>query len=265
MITIIIIYFLLLFYPRKQIEIDFFPKNLSIFLKGILPLFILIHHIGLNSGSFKDFNLVGEYCVGLFFFISGYGLEYIRNGHKNKLLYLFQRLKKLFIPLIIPSLIYIGLLVYIGNFCFKELLEYKIVLPYTWFIVSLSIMYIFYYLITSCVRKKIVVCICMTLVIISSTVIMAKLGLSSTYRVSNLAFLAGIYTYNMKMYISLLLAKPDIIFWNSLAFLFFVFLALLNIKGSAYLLIPIWCFCLLLGLSIMMPESKNDVAYFFLR
>lgn len=112
-------------------------------------------------------------------------------------------------------------------------------------------------------RKKIVVCICMTLVIISSTVIMAKLGLSSTYRVSNLAFLAGIYTYNMKMYISLLLAKPDIIFWNSLAFLFFVFLALLNIKGSAYLLIPIWCFCLLLGLSIMMPESKNDVAYFF--
>lgn len=52
-----------------------FDKDNSAFLKAILPLFIILSHSHAVNGIEH-----GTYYVGLFFFISGYGLEVKRLG-----------------------------------------------------------------------------------------------------------------------------------------------------------------------------------------
>ena len=53
-----------------------FDKNKTVFLKAILPIIILLHHLkGTTEWVYlKPFGVMGIAVVSLFFFISGYGL-----------------------------------------------------------------------------------------------------------------------------------------------------------------------------------------------
>ena len=52
-----------------------FSKDRTTLLKAVLPWVIILHHLSLRTNLLGDFNEAGVYVVGLFFFISGYGLE----------------------------------------------------------------------------------------------------------------------------------------------------------------------------------------------
>lgn len=247
MITLLILYiFTLLFSLRfeRRDNLSYFPKELTTFLKGLLPVFILIHH----SKCFQDFTLVGEYVVGLFFFISGFGLESCRKGTKNNFMALFHRLNKLFLPLVVPCVIYITLLLCLGRFSLNDLIGYKVILPYTWFIVSLVIMYILYYSVTTACKEPMMVCIMMTIVIVAMIGILTLLKVSSTYRVSSLAFLVGIYAFNTKSILMRCINGKNFRYICLFTLAFITLFAILDKGCSAYILIPLWCLCVVSGL-----------------
>lgn len=57
-----------------------FQRQQTSLLKVVLPWVIILHHLTLKTNMLRDFNEAGVYVVGLFFFISGFGLEKKREG-----------------------------------------------------------------------------------------------------------------------------------------------------------------------------------------
>ncbi len=89
---------------------DYLSLKSTTALKGILAIFIILHHLNLVSGAFKNlkildkiFSNLGFLCVGAFFLISGYGLisSYKRKGEK----YLNDIIPKKVLPLYILCII----------------------------------------------------------------------------------------------------------------------------------------------------------------
>ena len=130
-------------------------------LKSVLPFIIIIHHLSFEVSQtiISDFHFTGPYVVGLFFFMSGYGLEYQYNQHKVQIRRLPDRLKKIFIPFILPTVFYLVLVYYFYNKPFYYLVidgfvDAQLLLPYTWFITILVGMYICYYLTRNLFRNN---------------------------------------------------------------------------------------------------------------
>lgn len=162
-------------------------------MKSVLPFLIIIHH----TWIFEDFKCVGVFVVSLFFFISGYGQECKREIKEQfSLRELLPIIRKQTIPLVIPSVIYVILLFTCQGLSMDEVIvkicRYGLVLPYTWFIVSLWLLYfVFYSASTLTICFKYVVMIT-AIGIAASTVLMALGHIQSTYHMCNFAFLAGI-------------------------------------------------------------------------
>lgn len=147
--------------------IIFYNSNTFIFsisktqvLKAILPILIIIGHCSLNYNILYDFKNLGAIVVSIFFFISGYGLELKRLQQKISIGYILRRIKKILLPIIIPSIIYITVLYIKGDNVSETLLKniwrWNIVLPYTWFISKLLIIYLLFYISTLLKRPTIV-------------------------------------------------------------------------------------------------------------
>ena len=137
--------------------IIFYNSNTFIFsisktqvLKAILPILIIIGHCSLNYNILYDFKNLGAIVVSIFFFISGYGLELKRLQQKMSIGYILRRIKTILLPIIIPSIIYITVLYIKGDNVSETLLKniwrWNIVLPYTWFISKLLIIYLLFYI-----------------------------------------------------------------------------------------------------------------------
>lgn len=122
-------------------------------LKAILPYGIIIGHISAYNASVFNVAIVGSFIVGVFFFISAYGLECKRQAKTIKIGGLWSRIFKLLLPLVVPIILYIDLLIL--RKCNAELIvtenlrNYQLILPFTWFIIVLAIFYTFFYIISS--------------------------------------------------------------------------------------------------------------------
>lgn len=144
---------------------NFIPHEFTLdkvnILKSVLPFIIIIHHLSFEVSQtiISDFRFTGSYVVGLFFFMSGYGLEYQYNQHKVQIRRLPYRLKKIFIPFILPTVFYLVLVYHFYNKPFHYLatggfIDAQLLLPYTWFITILVGMYICYYLTRNLFRNN---------------------------------------------------------------------------------------------------------------
>ena len=100
----LLLYALLLFAPRK--EAFTFDLSNTALLKAILPFFIILGHAA-HAVKSSLFDGLGVYVVALFFFVSGYGLEYKRSvDSKDSMHLLVNRIVKLLFPLVVPIIIY---------------------------------------------------------------------------------------------------------------------------------------------------------------
>lgn len=104
-------------------------KENSKALKGILQVIIIIHHISQlshNSVFLSKFTYFGVYSVGVFFFLSIYGMLKQLENNKKKYLkgFLKHRFTKILIPVIIFSLIsyIIRVTLFKQTFTFKNFL-----------------------------------------------------------------------------------------------------------------------------------------------
>lgn len=191
MITLLLVSIILLSMPNWKAGGGEFSKDKTLILKAFLPFLILIHHLWM----FDDFNQVGIYVVAMFFFISGYGLQYKREVDSISIKAFFHSIRKLLIPLIIPSICYVLLLILYKEIgmedLYTELAGYKIILPYTWFVVSLIILYCFFYSLSIFQKNNKVFLISMMVAVLVVIAAFWKVGLMTTYYQTSLAFIAG--------------------------------------------------------------------------
>ena len=115
-------------------------------------MLILLHHLnGVTALTYlKPFGVVGIAVVSLFFFVSGYGL--LASFEKKGILYLESFFKKRVLPIVCT---YIGALalyllfraiVYGGGIVeYLKATNFTNWLPYSWFVIELLILYIFYW------------------------------------------------------------------------------------------------------------------------
>lgn len=125
-------------------------------LKALLPFFIILcHHSQKTDWPWllkSDFcDSLGEAVVGIFLFISGYGMECKRMSKGLLFNELPARLKRLFTPTLLPMAMYFSGLFVIGHFYYYNTLitllkEQLYPLPYAWFVVVLAILYVGLYL-----------------------------------------------------------------------------------------------------------------------
>lgn len=141
---------LLAFYPIKtKIAIYEFDLKSSIAIKGVCSLLIILHHLSMvidynphnYTFNFSQFNSWGSLIVGVFFFISGFGLTKNVTLYNNPIKSLSKRLYKVLLPLIITSLIYLTLI-----YIFDEINIQNFMLPNSWYCYTIMFYYIVFFL-----------------------------------------------------------------------------------------------------------------------
>ena len=189
------------FSVAKGYNFSLFIKDRTYLLKAFLPYMIFIHHSHLFDESF---HFVGIFVVALFFFISGYGLETKRkSGIVINKVFLIKALKKLIIPLIIPIIIYVCCRLYNDSFdiIYKDnIKKYQIILPYTWYVVTLIILYLFFYISVGLSKgKNILYFFIIIAEILSFNLIGRFLGIPGIAHITTTAFIAGVVYKNIEI------------------------------------------------------------------
>lgn len=201
MITFFILTFILLLLFRNK-ETLVLSKERCDFLKAFFPFLIIAGHCSFfcQNTFFDDIRWSGPYIVVIFFFISGYGLQYKYRHNQMDIKYLKNRTKAILLPIILPIIIYV-LLSCNGWGSFKHLCKNAIfhgnlILPYSWFVIVILLLYVSYYFIRRHLKNEINFCIAYCAFLLVITVIFQRIGWDSSSFVSNIAFLLGIVYYD---------------------------------------------------------------------
>ena len=96
MILFLVILFFLFIFGLKTPAASVFNKDIVTVLKPFLAFGVMLFHLHNQATFLHEFERWGPLIVGIFFFISGYGLTYsLKNNSnyiKSKLLYLAKLL-----------------------------------------------------------------------------------------------------------------------------------------------------------------------------
>lgn len=212
-----------------------FNKEMVIVLKPFLAIGIMLSHLHSQAVFLHEFERWGTLIVGVFFFVSGYGLIYSLYNNPNYLNNFL--LKKVFIKLIVPCL-----LAWILDLCFNETWnEYSIIghltnptgpsfFPNDWFMYVLIFCYILFIIAgkakSSTVRLSILVIGPLILVIFTSI-----MDFMRNWWATPLAFSAGVMYCHFESRIRLLISgRKNFIYSNLVYFCLFGGL----IVGSAF-------------------------------
>lgn len=171
-------------------EYNILKKEDTVLIKAILILGIILHHIYIRYNSLfflKPFEYLGWLFVGVFFFLSGFGLYTSMKSKKDYLKRMPSKIIKLIIPFLIALVIYI--IVY--NFMDKEVNNIFNVVKYSWYIYELLIFYFLFYVCFSLFKEEKAIIIILISILILLT-LMYILGFTEYWYKSSFTFAIGI-------------------------------------------------------------------------
>ena len=155
----LLILFIILFFYKISFKInkDYLSKEYTSYIRGILAISVVFCHISFNRRDLlilDIFNYIGPFIVGIFFFLSGYGIiSRIKEIGIDKYLdkYINKRVLRLAKEYIVIWILYVivGVIIY-KNFGF---LTKNIIIPHSWFIFIIEVLYIAFF-VTSKIFKK---------------------------------------------------------------------------------------------------------------
>lgn len=139
-------------------SIGHFSKDATLPLRGLLALFIVLHHISLRLTymiseaslfDLSEFRSWGDLIVSVFFFMSGYGIikSYQKKGKSYLDGFLTGRLFRIIVPYIICCILYIPF----NNISISSIICLETwkadcpFLPSSWFVFAIFIEYLFFY------------------------------------------------------------------------------------------------------------------------
>lgn len=177
----------------------------SLNLKGIFCILIILGHLAAWTAPEKIFSnsiYFGYYSVGIFLFISGYGLSQKDLSFKG----LLNKLVHLIIPFVLVNFVYYILFAFIGkpvsiNEVLMSLINFHPLAYFSWYVVEIVIFYILYYL-TVKIFKKQKTALIMLAAIFFYNLITYKLGLANSWWLSNYCFVLGIFMSKENNFIS---------------------------------------------------------------
>ena len=162
-------YLFLVFFGAKpgfranRVERDYLSKDNMVALRGAMATQGILHHISQAAGFGKLSGIYGSYgylAVGVFFFLSGYGLmtQHMSkpNYHKG---FLFKRLSSILIPYILAALLFIaaGFITgkpYTVSEIFSPYIKRSTFIPYAWYISVMVGFYIVFYVLMLICKKR---------------------------------------------------------------------------------------------------------------
>ena len=178
--------------------IKFFDKKYSQWWRGIAAVFIMIGHLIPNDAPYYiNFFFTGSIWVGIFFFYSGYGLQFsIDNNEKYLDDFIPRKLRDVYLPFIIAETIYyfiVNILLKKYQMIFIDTLLYvtgiKLANTVLWYIVELLIIYFIFYLINHFkINNKVWIAIYVVFLIFA-----VLIDLGAWWYLSSFCFLLGIY------------------------------------------------------------------------
>lgn len=142
------VFFLLFLYKIKfGVSDEFMSKDYTTYLRGICALAIMLRHIRITDfASLNVFDYLGNPIVGIFFFLSGYGMltRIKQTGIDNYMNgFILKRCVPLFVEYIFVWIFnFVCMFLVSGNFNFLK----KIITPYSWFIIMIEVLYIVFYI-----------------------------------------------------------------------------------------------------------------------
>lgn len=130
-------------------------------LRGIFALIIIIFHVSKETDLlYPVFAYLGVTVVAAFFFISGFGLMkgYLKDPDYVKR-YPWKRLVKVVFPYLIITCVYWAYLTYIQephtlSEILSRIVHYAPIVTYSWFLVSLIVQYLYFYVLILLFRQK---------------------------------------------------------------------------------------------------------------
>lgn len=243
-----------------------FNLQRTMLMKAVLPYGIIMGHISAYNTNVFNVAIVGSFIVGVFFFISAYGLECKRQNGSIAIRGLWSRLWKLLIPLIVPIIIYIAVLLIKGQDAWAVVLEnlknYQLILPFTWFVIILAIFYAFFYVLSSLhyiSDKHFLLLLTLSVCVFSAFNFILFRGSAYT-NFSSLCFPAGVFYRQYESKIEQFLNRK-----TSYLLCFLVFLAT-GFAASINHLLPVtilvWSI-LIIMISTLFTVKNNEVLNFF--
>lgn len=142
------VFFLLFLYKIKfGVSDEFMSKDYTTYLRGICALAIMLRHIRITDfAPLNVFDYLGNPIVGIFFFLSGYGMltRIKQTGIDNYMNgFILKRCVPLFVEYIFVWIFnFVCMFLVSGNFNFLK----KIITPYSWFIIMIEVLYIVFYI-----------------------------------------------------------------------------------------------------------------------
>lgn len=142
------VFFLLFLYKSEfGVSDEFMSKEYTTSLRGVCALAIMLCHIRItNFAPLNVFNYLGNPIVGIFFFLSGYGMltRIKKCGIDNYMNgFILKRCVPLFVEYIFVWIFYfVCMFLVSGNFNFLK----EIITPHSWFIIMIEVLYIVFYI-----------------------------------------------------------------------------------------------------------------------
>lgn len=142
------VFFLLFLYKIEfGVSDEFMSKDYTTYLRGICALAIMLRHIRITDfAPLNVFDYLGNPIVGIFFFLSGYGMltRIKQTGIDNYMNgFILKRCVPLFVEYIFVWIFnFVCMFLVSGNFNFLK----KIITPYSWFIIMIEVLYIVFYI-----------------------------------------------------------------------------------------------------------------------
>lgn len=162
--TLIIFLILVMVRTRNCPDLKDFNVERTLSLRGILALLIILHHIAENFHEeevflIKEFADWGGIVVGMFFFITGYGLmvSYRRKGSAYLDGFVRHRLAKLLPPFLITMFLWrIYRSIFGDNIPFlsiESLMRGETPLPNSWFVYAILFFYLCFFIVARFATK----------------------------------------------------------------------------------------------------------------
>ena len=269
-LIIIVLLYILSFRSFNERVSPFNKEHVSI-LKGVMAMSIVAFHLSYQTDDWLFmFSSWGAPVVSIFYFISGYGLAFNYRARGNEYLSHFFK-HRILGNLILPFLlVWIVNRIVSGNISMSlldELIELlmhgETTLPYSWYVFSILLFYILFYMIAAKRNVVIISFLC----VFTYIVLTVSLSYERCWYISALAFPLGIFyckyekricalwnvpvRYYVTVPLCLLLTAVCVISKNEFCYLF------------AYMLIPIIIVCLCAKIQIYNRNMQwiSNVSY----
>lgn len=244
-ITLIFIYGVR-FYGHDGYNCDYLSLSNTMALKGICSLLIVLSHLSIKFPDKKiliPFNMIGYLTVGIFFFLSGYGLAY---GASNKKGYfngfLRKHLTKILAPYFIINIVYLS----IRSIIHEQVEIYKLFISffnghpyvdYSWYVLTIIVFYIAFYCIFSNGNKNNNAFQHLIIFLLIYVLLLNIIGFGDWWHKSTLTFAVGIYwgynSHKLEEYFRTKYYFKVLLILMLLCMMFFSYL--LNIKEVTYI------------------------------